>query len=217
MSVKLIKYVTNNRAAISGGKSQFRRRVMNKAITKSTKGFTLVEMMVVVAIIGILAAIGIPRMLGYIQEARTAEAITYLGKIATLIDGKESILGGFPGAGAAYDETTFAANNMGEMNVASSRNFTYAINADAVIANGFCVAARAVNAAWGQAANARCIYYSSLLPAAADASAFDPSGHFYKVSFTADAAVDAHLTDTNPLCVAACTKCPAAGVVAGKP
>lgn len=39
--------------------------------TKSKKGFTLVEIMIVVAIIGLLAAIGIPSILGAYSNSQT--------------------------------------------------------------------------------------------------------------------------------------------------
>lgn len=48
----------------------------------SNKGFTLIEMMVVVAIVAILAAIGIPMYQKYMDEAKTAEAVTAMGQIA---------------------------------------------------------------------------------------------------------------------------------------
>jgi type IV pilus assembly protein PilA len=50
---------------------------------KSKKGFTLIELMIVVAIIGILAAIAIPNFLTYQLKSRQSEAKVNLGAIKT--------------------------------------------------------------------------------------------------------------------------------------
>jgi len=82
-----------------------------KEITKTEKGFTLIELMIVVAIIGILAAIAIPQFASYRSKAFNAAAVSDL-HTARLAE--ESVFADYQlygGSAAAGSTTAVIVNN----------------------------------------------------------------------------------------------------------
>ena len=63
---------------------------------KNAKGFTLIELMIVVAIIGILAAIAMPQYNKYVARTQVAEAFALLGPVKQALTLYHQETGNFP-------------------------------------------------------------------------------------------------------------------------
>src|SRR5690606_35956411 len=92
------------------------RREMRKL--RNNKGFTLIELMIVVVIIGILAAIAIPRFTQVSNQAKQAEAPPILKQMCSLAEAEflktnawptnEDAIPGWEDPDAEYFDFTFA-------------------------------------------------------------------------------------------------------------
>ena len=55
--------------------------IKQSSTLRNKRGFTLVELMIVVVIIGILTAVGVPLYLGYVKDAKVASAKAVIGSL----------------------------------------------------------------------------------------------------------------------------------------
>ena len=97
------------------------------------RGFTLVELLIVVAILGILSAIAVPMYKDYVLRARMTEAFTALGAVGPAAE--EYWNNGNPHTYSGFDRMPAATANFGYTLSATASAYTVTATGKATMAN----------------------------------------------------------------------------------
>ena len=76
-------------------------------MNKAQKGFTLIELMIVIAIIGILAAIAIPQYQDYVTRSKITEGLSVVQSIETAVAETYQSVGHLPSSGNTSGTNSF--------------------------------------------------------------------------------------------------------------
>lgn len=128
------------------------------------KGFTLIELMIVVAVIGVLAAIAIPQYQNYVAKAELGSALSTLASLKTNVEDQLANDGSFPvaesnsdattklGAPALEEETAEIRSAAGTGNEKGNLNYTFKKGSEKVI-DATVTLSRGTNSVWSCVVN----------------------------------------------------------------
>lgn len=102
---------------------------------KKQNGFTLIELMIVVAIIGVLSAIAVPAYKNYVKSSEAATGLSTVRALLTNIDMYEQDNSAFPSNDIAGFTAIGAASDMSHLGTLSltTDSVKFAFSADAAL------------------------------------------------------------------------------------
>ncbi|WP_434358412.1 pilin [Parasalinivibrio latis] len=122
---------------------------------KKQQGFSLIELMIVVAVIGVLSAIAIPAYQDYVKKSEAAAGLATLRSLQTNIDLYQQEKGSFPAAVTDVGGNT-DMTNLGSITLAATASggtATFAFNANTSINTKTIVYTKSNSNGWSCANN----------------------------------------------------------------